>query len=160
MKNPVEPPAGDRDEYVRDYPTMIHEVKAQMFSIEQEKIRRLESITSDQERLAHGEVKALVKQEQFKDALTKLEEFKEKYQSANFDNLRMFVEESAKKAWESAEKYAESRFTDYKAPGIPKTIGVQALKDARTRLQQVIDRFGMDEYVSQAKALLEKYPTP
>ena len=26
--------------------------------------------------------------------------------------------------------------------------------------EQVVDRFGIDEYVSQAKAMLEKYPTP
>ena len=160
LKNPVEPPLGDRDEYMRDYPTLIQEVQAQMFRIEQEKDRREESITSDQVRLAHGEVKALVKQEQFKDALTKLDEYKAKYATANFDSLRSFVEEAGKKAWESAEKYANSRYIDYKAPGIPKAIGDQALKDARARLQQVVDRFGIDEYVGQAKALLEKYPTP
>jgi hypothetical protein len=160
LKNPVEPPAGDRDEYVRDYAILVQEVKAQMFRIEQEKERRVASLTSDQERLAHGEVGTLVKQEQFKDALNKLDEFKAKFPDASFDNLRTYVEEAAKKAWESAEKYADSRYTDYKAPGIPKALGDQALKDARVRLQQVVDRFGIDEYVSQAQALLNKYPTP
>jgi hypothetical protein len=160
LKNPVEPPAGDREEYVRDYSILVQEVKAQMFRIEQEKERRVAALTSDQERLAHGEVDTLVKQELFKDALNKLDEFKAKFPDASFDNLRTYVEEAAKKAWESAEKYADSRYTDYKAPGIPKAVGDQALKDARVRLQQVVDRFGMDEYVSQAQALLNKYPTP
>jgi len=160
VKNPVEPPAGGRDEYVADYSGLVQEVKSQMIRIEQEKNRRLEAITSDQEKLAHGEVRALVKEERFKDALDKLTEFKDKFELGKFDDLRTFVENSAKQAWESAQKYAESRYTDYKAPGIPKTIGDQALRDARTRLTQVTERFGMDEYVSQAKALLEKYPTP
>jgi hypothetical protein len=160
LKNPVEPPAGGRDEYVADYSGLVQEVKSQMNRIEQEKDRRLAAITSDQEKLAHGEVKALVKQEQFKAALDKLGEYKDKFEQGNFAHLRSFVEDSAKQAWESAQKYAESRYTDYKSPGIPKAIGEQALRDARTRLQQVVDRFGMDEYVSQAKALLDKYPTP
>lgn len=160
LKNPVEPPAGGRDEYVADYSGLVQEVQSQMNRIEQEKTRRLEAITSDQEKLAHGEVKALVKQEQFKAALDKLGEYKDKFEQGNFAHLLSFVEASAKQAWESAQKYADSRYTDYKSPGIPKAIGEQALRDARTRLQQVVDRFGMDEYVSQAKALLDQYPTP
>jgi hypothetical protein len=158
LKNPVEPPAGEREEYARDYPTLLQEVQSQIFRIEQEKERRLTAITGDQERLAHGEVIALVKQEQFKDALTKLDEYQGKYATANFESLRTFVDESATKAWESAEKYANSRYIDYNSPGIPKPIGEQALKDARTRMQQVIDRFGIDEYVDKAKALLAKFP--
>lgn len=160
IKNPVEPPAGGRDEYVADYSGLVQEVKSQVVRITQEKDRRLAAITSDQEKLAHGEVRALVKEERFKDALDKLGEFKDKFEQGNFADLRTFVENSAKQAWESAQKYAESRYTDYKAPGIPKAIGDQALRDARTRLTQVTEKFGMDEYVSQAKALLEKYPTP
>ena len=160
LKNPVEPPAGGRDEYIADYSGLVQEVQSQMARIEQEKDRRLASITSDQEKLAHGEVRALVKEERFQDALNKITEFKDKFEQAKFDHLRSFVEDSAKQAWESAQKYAESRHTDYKSPGIPKAIGEQALRDARSRLQQVVDKFGMDTYVSQAKALLEKYPTP
>jgi hypothetical protein len=118
------------------------------------------SITSDQEKLAMGEVRALVKEERFQDALNKVEEFKQKYDKANFASLQTFVDNSAKQAWESAQKYADSRYTDYKAPGIPKAIGEQALRDARARLQQVADKFGIDTYVSQAKDLLGKYPTP
>jgi hypothetical protein len=160
IKNPVEPPAGGRDDYMADYPGLIQEVQAQMYRIEQEKDRRLAAITSDQEKEAHGEVKALVKQENFKEALDKLDGYRDKFAKGNFEHLRAFVEASAKQSWESAKSYADSRFIDYKSPGIPKAIGEQALRDARTRLQQVVDRFGMDEYVSQAKGMLEKYPTP
>lgn len=160
LKNPVEPPAGGRDEYVADYSGLVQEVQSQMNRIQQETDRRTAAITSDQEKLAHGEVRALVKEEQFQEALNKLTEFKDKFEKGDFTNLRTFVENSAKQAWESAQKYADSRFTDYKSPGIPKAIGDQALRDARTRLKQVVDKFGMDEYVKQAQDLLEKYPTP
>lgn len=160
LKNPVEPPAGGRDEYVADYSGLVQEVQSQMARIDQENDRRKAAITSDQEKLAMGEVRALVKEERFQDALNKVEEFKQKYEQADFASLQTFVQNSAKQAWESAEKYADSRFTDYKSPGIPKAIGEQALRDARARLQQVADKFGMDTYVSQAKALLDKYPTP
>lgn len=160
MANPVEPPAGVRDDYVKEYGSQVKDVQSQMIRIDQEKERRLAAITSDQEKQAHGEVKALVKQEQFKAALDKLEEYKGKFEKGNFEHLKEFVDASAKQAWESAKAYANSRYTDYKAPGIPVAIGNQALKDARTRLTQVVDRFGVDTYVAQAKELLEKYPTP
>ena len=160
VQNPVEPPAGGRDEYVADYSGLVQEVKSQMNRIEMEKTRRLEAITSDQEKIAHGEVRSLVKEERFQEALNKLTEFKDKFEQGKFGDLRTFVENSAKQAWESAQKYADSRYTDYKSPGIPKAIGQQALRDARTRLTQVVERFGVEEYVAQAKALLEKYPTP
>lgn len=160
LANPVEPPAGSRDDYVKEYGSQVKDVQSQMIRIDQEKDRRLAAITSDQEKQAHGEVKALVKQEQFKAALDKLEEYKGKFEKGNFDHLKEFVDASAKQAWESARSYAESRYTDFKAPGIPAAIGAQALKDARTRLTQVVDRFGIDTYVAQAKELLEKYPTP
>ena len=160
IKNPVEPPAGGRDEYVADYSGLVQEVKSQEVRITQEQDRRLAAITSDQEKIAHGEVRSLVKEERFQEALNKLTEFKDKFEQGKFGDLSTFVENSAKQAWESAQKYADSRYTDYKSPGIPKAIGQQALRDARTRLTQVVDRFGMEEYVAQAKALLEKYPTP
>ena len=160
IKNPVEPPAGGRDEYVADYSGLVQEVKSQEVRITQEQDRRLAAITSDQEKIAHGEVRSLVKEERFQEALNKLTEFKDKFEQGKFGDLRTFVENSAKQAWESAQKYADSRYTDFKSPGIPKAIGQQALRDARTRLTQVVERFGMEEYVAQAKALLEKYPTP
>jgi hypothetical protein len=160
LTNPVEPPAGARDDYVKEYSSQVKDVQSQMIRIDQEKDRRLAAITSDQEKQAHGEVKALVKQEQFKAALDKLGEYQSKFDKGKFDGLKEFVDASAKQAWESAKSYAESRYTDYKAPGIPAAIGNQALKDARTRLTQVVDRFGIETYVAQAKELLEKYPTP
>lgn len=160
LKNPVEPPAGGRDEYVAEYLGMVQEVQSQMSKIEQEQTIRLAAISSDQVKIAHAEVKALVKAEQFKDALDKVASYKDKFQKGEFTQLDTFVNDSVKQTWASAKSYAENRFIDYQSPGLPKAVGDQALRDARVRLQQVVDRFGIDEYVSQAKAMLEKYPTP
>jgi hypothetical protein len=161
LKNPVEPPTDtQRDDYLAEYQSLIQDVKAQLIRIDQEKDRRQAAITTDQEKQAHGEVQAMVKQERFKDAVDKLDAYKGKFEKGNFDGLRTFVDASAKQAWESAKSFAESRYADYKAPGIPPPIAAQALKEARTRLEQVIERFGIDAYVTQAKELLAKYPTP
>jgi hypothetical protein len=158
MANPVEPDAGARDDYKTDYQDMISDIKNQMSRIEAEKDRRLASITSDQEKKAHTEIDVLVKQELFKEALTKLEDYAGKFEKGNFDSLKEFVKASAKQSWEQAKAYADSRYTDYKSPGIPEPLAKQALADARTRLQQVIDRFGIDEYVTAAKDQLGKFP--
>ena len=115
---------------------------------------------TEQVKIAHAEITVLVKQEQFKDATEKVASYKDKFAKGEFAMLETFVNESVKQAWKSAKDYAENRYVDYQAPGLPKTVSDQALRDVRTRLQQVVDRFGIDEYVSQAKAMLEKYPTP
>lgn len=160
LKNPVEPPASPRDEYVVDYRGLVQEIQTQMRKIEQEQTARLAAISSEQVKIAHAEITVLVKQEQFKDALDKVASYKDKFAKGEFAQLDMFVNESVKQAWESAKKYAENRYKDFQAPGLPKTVSDQALRDVRTRLQQVVDRFGIEEYVSQAQTMLAKYPTP
>ena len=160
LKNPVEPPASPRDEYVVDYRGLVQEIQTQMRKIEQEQVARLAAISSEQVKIAHAEITVLVKQEQFKDALDKVASYKDKFAKGEFAQLDTFVSESVKQAWESAKQYAENRYKDFQAPGLPKTVSDQALRDARTRLQQVVDRFGIDEYVAQANAMLAQYPKP
>ena len=160
LKNPVEPPAGARDEYVADYLGLVQEIQSQMRKIEQEQSSRLAAISSEQVKIAHAEITVLVKQEQFKDALDKVTSYKDKFAKGEFAQLDTFVNESVKQAWLSAKDYADNRYKDFQAPGLPKTVSDQALRDARARLQQVVDRFGMEEYVSLAQAMLAKYPTP
>ena len=160
LKNPVEPPAGAREEHVADYLGFVQEIQSQMRKIEQEQTSRLAAISSEQVKMAHAEITVLVKQEQFKDALDKVASYKDKFAKGEFTQLDTFVQESVKQAWESASKYADNRYKDFQAPGLPKTVSDQALRDARARLQQVVDRFGIEEYVSQAQAMLAKYPTP
>ncbi len=158
LANPVEPDAGTPNEYLGAYKDIVQDMKNQQPLVEQENARRLAAITSDQEKKAHSEVEVLVKQEQFNEALLKLDDYKGKFEQGNFDSLREFVKNSAKQSWDQAKAYAGSRYTDFKAPGIPEPLAKQALADARARLEQVVSRFGIDDYVNQAKELLGKYP--
>jgi hypothetical protein len=160
VANPVEPDAGTPNDYQGAYKDIVNNVKNQTLQVEQETARRLASITSEQEKKAHSEIEVLVKQELFNEALTKLDDYKGKFEQGNFDSLRDFVKTSAEQSWKQAKAYAESRYTDFKAPGIPDPLAKQALTDARARLDQVVSKFGIDEYVNQAKELLGKYPQP
>jgi|GEM_PF-5756854 hypothetical protein len=158
VANPVEPDAGSPNDYQGAYKDITTNIKNQMTQVDQENARRLASITSDQEKKAHSEIEVLVKQELFNEALVKLDDYKGKFEQGNFDSLRDFVKTSAEQSWTQAKTYAESRYTDYKSPGIPEPLAKQALSDARARLEQVIAKFGIDDYVNQAKELLAKYP--
>ncbi len=157
IANPVEPDAGTPNDYLGAYKDIINDMKNQQPLVDQENARRLASITSEQEKKAHSDIEVLVKQELFNEALLKLDDYKGKFEQGNFDSLREFVKNSAAQSWTQAKAYAESRFTDYKSPGIPEPLAKQALADARARLEQVVAKFGIDDYVNQAKELLGKY---
>ena len=158
VANPVEPDAGTPNDYQGAYKDIVNDMKNQQPLVDQENARRLASITSEQEKKAHSDIEVLVKQELFNEALLKLDDYKGKFEQGNFDSLREFVKNSAAQSWDQAKAYAESRYTDYKSPGIPEPLAKQALADARARLEQVVAKFGIDDYVNQAKELLGKYP--
>jgi hypothetical protein len=159
VANPVEPDAGTPNDYQGAYKDIVNDMKNQQPLVDQENSRRLASITSEQEKKAHSEIEVLVKQELFNEALLKLDDYKGKFEQGNFESLREFVKNSAKQSWTQAQAYAVSRYTDFKSPGIPEPLAKQALADARARLDQVVAKFGIDEYVNAAKELLGKYPT-
>jgi hypothetical protein len=157
VANPVEPDAGTPNDYQGAYRDIVNDMKNQSPLVDQENARRLASITSEQEKKAHSDIEVLVKQELFNEALLKLDDYKGKFEQGNFESLREFVKDSAKQSWDQAQKYAVSRYTDFKSPGIPEPLAKQALADAIARLDQVVAKFGIDEYVNQAKELLGKY---
>jgi hypothetical protein len=159
VANPVEPDAGTPNDYQGAYKDIVNDMKNQQPLVDQENARRLASITSEQEKKAHSDIEVLVKQELFNEALLKLDDYKGKFEQGNFESLREFVKNSAAQSWDQAKKYAESRYTDFKSPGIPEPLAKQALADARARLEQVVAKFGIDDYVNQAKELLGKYAT-
>jgi hypothetical protein len=158
VANPVEPDAGTPNDYQGAYKDIVNDMKNQQPLVDQENSRRLASITSEQEKKALSEIEVLVKTELFNEALLKLDDYKGKFEQGNFESLREFVKNSAQQSWAQAKAYAESRYTDYKSPGIPEPLAKQALADARARLEQVVSKFGIDDYVNQAKELLSKYP--
>ena len=160
MSNPVEPGAGPRDDYVTSYQSLVTEVKNAMRSLEQAQARLAADVTTDQEKKCMSEIDPLVKQELYQESLDKISAYAKKYPDAKLDPIKQHVEDSAKQAWDGVKTYVDSKMIDYKAPGTPAPLAAKALGEARTRLQQVIDRFGIETYVSQAKEWLDKLPQP
>lgn len=160
MSNPVEPGAGPRDDFVKAYEAIVTEVKNSMRSLEQAQARVTADATTDQENKCMSEIDPLVKQELYQESLDKISAYAKKYPEAKFDPIKQHVEDSAKQCWDGVKTFVDSKMIDYKAPGTPAPLAAKALNEARTRLQQVIDRFGIETYVSQAKEWLDKLPQP
>lgn len=157
MDNPVMPAAGRVEQYVNEYKSEISTVKTQLMRIDQEKTRRLAEITDLPVQQARGQSAVLVQQEKFQEALSLIDELQRTYEGANFTGVRQYVTDAAKQSWEAAAAMANENYTTYQAPGTTKDMAEASLKAARLRMEQVVERFGMDEYVSKAKAALERY---
>jgi hypothetical protein len=157
LDNPVLPGAGRSDEYVKEYNDDLTPVRTQRNAIDQEKERRDRAITDLPVREARGLAAIAVQKEQFQEALSQVDELARKYPTANFDGVRAYVRDSAKLAWETALAAAEENYKTFTAPGTTKDMADKSLEAARTRMQQVIDHFGLDEYVNQAKEALQRF---
>jgi hypothetical protein len=158
LANPVEPEAGPRPDYAADYPGLIIDVQTQVAKIDAEKARRKDAVTKDQEEKAHGEAEVLVKSERYKEALDKLDEYAKKYEKADFASIRTYITDSATLSWNQAKARVESLMVDYNAPGTAPPVAAAALAAARKRLGEVIERFGVETIVSEAKDALGKLP--
>lgn len=157
LDNPVLPGSGLNEAYVKEYNDDMAPVRAQKKSIDDEKGRRDKAITDLPVREARGLAAIAVQKEQFQEGLAQVDELARKYPTANFDGVRTYVRDSAKLAWETALAASEENFKTYQAPGTTKDMSDKSLEAARGRMQQVIDRFGLDEYVSQAKEALQRF---
>ncbi len=158
LANPVEPEAGPRPDYAADYPGLIIDVQTQVAKIDAEKARRKDAVTKDQEEKAHGEAEVLVKSERFKDALDKLDEYTKKYEKADFASIRTYITDAATLSWNQAKARVASLMVDYNAPGTAPPVAAAALVAARKRLGEVIERFGVETIVTEAKDALGKLP--
>lgn len=157
MDNPVMPATGRSDTFVADYKAEISTVNTQMLKIEQEKARRLSAITDLPVQQARGQAAVLVQQEKFQEALSLIDELQRTFEGANFVAVRQYVTDAAKQTWEAAAAMADENYKTYRAPGTTKDMADASLAAARTRMEQVVERFGIDEYVSKAKQALERY---
>lgn len=157
IDNPVLPGSGRNDAYVKEYDVDLAPVRTQVVKITDEKERRDRAITDQPVREAKGLAAIAVQQEKFQDGLAQIDELSRKYPTANFDGVRTYVRESAKMAWETALAAAEENYKTFTAPGTTKDMAEKSLAAARDRMQQVIDRFGIDEYVSQAREALGRF---
>lgn len=157
LENPVLPGTGLNEGYVKDYNDDMAPVRTQRQRILDEKDRRDKAITDLPVREARGLAAISVQKEQFQEGLSQIDELARKYPTANFDGVRAYVRDSAKLAWATALAAAEENYTTFAAPGTTQDMSAKSLEAARTRMQQVIDRFGLDEYVNQAKEALQRF---
>ncbi len=157
LENPVMPGAGPVEQYIKEYTTELSTVKVQLSRIEQEKSRRLSAITDLPVQQARSQAAVLVQQEKFQEALSEIDELQRKFETADFAAVRQYVTDAAKQSWETAAAMANENYTTYRAVGTTKDMGAASLNAARTRMEQVVERFGIDEYVGKAKAALERY---
>lgn len=157
LDNPVLPGSGRNEAYVKEYNDDLAPVRVQVSKIEQEKERRDKAITDLPVREARGLAAIAVQQERFQEGLAKIDELTRTYATADFSGVRAYVRDAARLSWETALAAAEENFKTYQAPGTTKDMAEKSLEAARARMQQVIERFGIEEYVNQAKAALERF---
>ncbi len=157
LDNPVEPEASRDEERVRDYPVQVNDFSQRMTAIRDETKRRRERVTSLPEKEAYGAATTLIRKEQFQDALAKVDELQRKFPDANLAKIRVMVEEAAKGTWETALKFATTNWDTAISPGSDTAQRATALAAARRRMAEVVERFGIAEYVNLAKAELAKF---
>jgi len=157
LENPVDPEAGRNETYVTDYKDLVTSLRLKRIRLDQEKDRRRALVTDVPLRQAKQDAEALVKKEQFKDALAAIDELQRKFPDSKLDGVRTFVNQAAKLAWDSANVYAENNYKTFAGIGTDSQFAPEALKNAQRRMQEVIDRFGIEEYVAKGKEALARY---
>ena len=157
LENPVMPGSGPSQQYVDEYKTELSTVRVQLSRITAEKARRLAAITDLPVQEARSQAAVLVQQEKFQEALSLIDELQRKYETADFAAVRQYVTDAAKQSWETASSMANENYATYRAIGTTQEMREAALKAAQTRMEQVVERFGIEEYVNKGKEALERY---
>jgi hypothetical protein len=159
LTNPADPKgAPDAAAVEAANATMMDGVRRQLDGIVKARQQLAAAETTDQVAKARAEVAGMVPGERFQAALDRLAEYQQRYPNGDFSDAKAFVENAAKRSWEAAKVYAESRVQDARSIGLPAAQRKQVITDAKRRMNEVIERFGIPEYVDQAKALLAQIP--
>lgn len=157
-QNPVDPSAAADSTAVETYSRLVSEAKLRQSDIVRERERRYVErrvIPVTQVRL---KTEGLITDERFGEALTVIEQAHAAHPEADFAPVQQAVNDDAAKAWRSAKAYVDTRLADAKASGTTENQRRASYNAARDRLNQVINRFGLETYVSQAKAILATLP--
>jgi hypothetical protein len=157
IKNPVDANAVPDPQLVAQFANAINDIQARLPSIEGERTRRLAGATTTVVQRVQLEVEALLKEEKFSEATKVIDDNAEKFPKANFSRVRTYLNDSASSAWTNIQSYVENRYKDYASPGVTQAARQKALEDVRARLDQVINNWGIEAYVTQARELRAKY---
>lgn len=158
MTNPIDPGAQTDATAAGTFRSLIDDIRRRIDTITAARQRLDTANANDQEGKARVEIAELVRTEHFQAALDRLADYKQKYPLGKFDDQQKFIENSAKRSWDAAKVYIESRLVDAKTPGVSASYRQQVIPEARKRLKEVVERFGVSAYVDEAKNLLKQIP--
>ncbi len=158
IANPANPTGSPDREVAAAYASDCSDLQKRLSAISSARSHRVDQDTNAPVTDARDQAEGLIKQEKFQDALALVDDMARKFPNAKFDGVRDYVQDAAAQRWKSAKSFVEENYANYAALGTAPDVRKDALAAARARLHQVIDHFGIDTYVSQAKELLAKYP--
>ncbi len=159
LDNPVDWPNGVHSEdYIQKYTPEVSRISVKMAAIAEERSRRKDNETTIPVLQTQKVAKSLIENGKYQDALSAIDDQARKFPNADFAPLRAWVEDDAKKSWETTQAVVNNLYADVDAIGSAEETRKQALDKAHQKLQFVIDNCGIATYVDQAKTLLAKHP--
>lgn len=156
--NPVDPSAGPSAAHAATFATLVAELRLRLKAIADEHDRRKSLATVTPVREAEAEIQGLITAERFGEALARLDALATQHKLADFTPLRTRVNDGASRAWAGAKLLVETRTADWKAPGSTESQRAAALAAIKERLDQVIERFGIETYVGEARSMRSALP--
>ncbi len=157
IKNPVDTTAVVDPKLLTEFANAINDIQTRLASIEAERTRRVAASTTNVVQRVQLEVEALIKDEKYSEATKVIDDNARKFPKADLTRVRTYVGDSATSAWKNIQGYVENRYKDYASPGVTQTARQKALEEAHARLDLVINSWGIDSYITEARELRAKY---
>ena len=156
--NPLDPQLGDPSPIAQEeYSTHISRLTGKEQDVTQEKKRREDKRTTFVEKEVNSKVDKLMNQERFQSALDHIDKTAKENTDAELAPIRDRVVATARNKWEVTKKNAEGKYADGISATNNTDIRTKALKGAVEDMDKVIDDYGIDDYVREARELKTKY---
>lgn len=157
-QNPLDPELGDASPVAQEeYSTLIARLTGKDQDVVQERKHRIEARTTAIQSKVNSTVSNLLGQERYQAALDHIDEQAEKWPEAELGAERDRVIESARQRWQVSRQNAESKYADGTSSTNSTKKREESLKDAVSGMDNVIDKYGIEEYVREARELKRKY---
>lgn len=158
LTNPVSPGAEANPSALTTYQKLVSDVQRLRDSIGPARKNIEDHYNAEQSAAARSEITVLVRQERFQAALDLLTTYRTKCPQGRFDDLQAYIDNASKRTWEAVKVFAESRIQDAQSAGLPAERRKKAYAEARQRLQEATERFGIPEQLEAASVLLQRIP--
>jgi hypothetical protein len=156
--NPLDPELGDASPVAQEeYSTLIARLTGKEQDVIQARKHRIEARTTAIQSQVNSAVNNLLGQERYQAALEHIDAEAKKWPEAALGAERDRVLETAKGRWDVAKKNAESKYADGTSATNNAKKRESSLKAAVDGMDNVINKYGIDEYVGEARELKRKY---